>query len=112
MAAYPRLISLILAFSLGPVCLLTASCTTRPYQEQLAQEERHLNLTELRYRFTLDAQCKTAERILAAKKVFIFPYDPQVALDDPIFKQAAHILYVTLEDLGYGRAVKPEEADV
>lgn len=109
---YRQLLSQIVGCGLGLSLLLLVTCTTRPYQEQLAQEERHLDLTELRFRFTLDASCKTTDRILSAKKVFIFPYDQTIPLDDPQFKKAAHLLYVTLEDLGYGRAEKPDEADV
>ena len=96
----------------GPLLLAFNSCSTRPYQEQQAKEERQLNLTELRFRFTLQADRRGDERILSAKRIYIFPYDEKLDLADPDFQKMAHLLYVALEDLGYARAERPQDADV
>ena len=92
--------------------ILFSGCTSRPYQEQVSKEERHLDLSELKFRFTLEADRRGDERILSAKRIYIFPYDETINLADLKFQKIAHLLYVALEDLGYARAERPSEADV
>jgi hypothetical protein len=86
---------------------LVLSCSSRPYQAP----EKSLDLNEVFFKLQVESLAQDKE-ILAAKRIFIYPFDQRWDTQDRQFQHFASYLYAALEDFGFTRTLNPGQADI